>query len=211
MKRIGRISALCALILALPVCAEASNIVRMNVPIVEKKVDVPPNPGGGTETDTDPTPEPQPSALNGRYWRILITAINGSTGYAAIQEIEFHKTPGGSDITTPATPASASSFYSTLKNTALKSVDDNFTDYAYSAWVSASNADAPHWLSYDLGSPVDVTEIMIWPQYHSLGNTRAPKDFSVETSNDGTTWRTVKTFSGVTKWSYGTPKSFSLE
>ncbi|WP_169307367.1 discoidin domain-containing protein [Chitiniphilus eburneus] len=141
---------------------------------------------------------PAPPANTGRYWRIHITATNGGT--ASIQEIELRATPGGADLTTPATPVTASSQYS--GNQAVAAVDNLF-DSNVRAWV-ASSANLPQWLTFDLGTAVTVAEVAIAARNHPSGPVSAPRDFTIQYSRDGDTWSTAASYSGVGAWQPGT-------
>ena len=58
-----------------------------------------------------------------------------------------------------------------------------YADYAEKRWESA--ASDPQWVQVDLGSPMEVNRVILkWYAY-------AAKEFSVETSVDGETWKEV--------------------
>lgn len=142
-----------------------------------------------------------------RYYRIYITAnMGGQDGYSEMQEIELTITAGGDDITTPSTPTNQSSYFAS--RTAAKLVDNNFTG-GEAIWTSA-NQTFPQWVSFDLGEQLEVAELRIYPAAIAPWHKRAPKDFIVQGSNDGTTWGDIKEFTGINDWQIGTPKSFDL-
>lgn len=145
---------------------------------------------------------------NYRYLRIYITANNGNT-YTSLQEIEIASKLGGQDITTPATPANQSSYFAVDNAQAFKLVDNDFTEYQLSVWISSA-VPAPHWVSFDLGEPKDMHELRMWQQNYPDGSTRAPMDFVVQGSMDGLVWVDIKSFTGVTNWIAGVAKSFNL-
>lgn len=137
-----------------------------------------------------------------RYWRIYITAV-GSGLVAGLAEIELRATAGGADLTSPSTPMGASS------NNAASLVDNNTS----LAWTTASTG-SPWWAWADLsasnyGQAQPAVELALWPSGSSTASV-SPKDFVVQGSLDGTTWTDIKSFSGVTGWTAGTPKIFSL-
>ena len=141
-----------------------------------------------------------------RYYRIYITANTGEfDGYSEMQEIELAVTAGGDDITTPSAPANQSSYYAS--RTAAKLVDNNFTG-GQEIWTSA-NQTFPQWVSFDLGEQIKIAELRIYPTFYPW-HARAPKDFIVQGSNNGTTWEDIKEFAGINDWQSGTPKSFDL-
>lgn len=150
-----------------------------------------------------------------RHWRIYITANGGDAGYTSIQELELRGSIGGPDLTTPATPSNQSSFYvgggSDPNHTAAKAIDNVFVATTNAnLWINATGAALPHWLWFDLGSPVSVAELAIWPENNSNAQPRGPKNFLIQGSNDAVTWSTEVTQTGVTGWSVGTPKTFAI-
>ena len=137
-----------------------------------------------------------------KFWRIYITAV-GSGLVAGLAEIELRATSGGADLTSPSTPMGASS------NNAASLVDNNTS----LAWTTASTG-SPWWAWADLsasnyGQAQPAVELALWPSGSSTASV-SPKDFVVQGSLDGTTWTDIKSFSGVTGWTAGTPKIFSL-
>lgn len=141
-----------------------------------------------------------------RYYRIYITANTGELdGYSEMQEIELAVTAGGDDITTPSAPANQSSYFAS--RTAAKLVDNNFTG-AEEIWTSA-NQTFPQWVSFDLGEQIKIAELRIYPTFEPW-HARAPKDFIVQGSKNGTIWEDIKKFAGINDWQSGTPKSFDL-
>lgn len=142
-----------------------------------------------------------PSGPAYRYWRIYITAINGDANYAAFAEIEIRGTVGGADLTTASTPTSQSSYYTFYQATQTR---DNSTG---TFWLSDTNAHINSWCRYDLTTASTVAQVAIYPYVGVL--TWAPKDFVIQGSDDGTTFTDVKSFTGVTDWSYAW-KTFDL-
>lgn len=138
-----------------------------------------------------------------RYIRIYITAI-GSGTYAGFSEIEVRGTPGGPDMTDTGTRIAVSS------GLGPQLIVDNKTDVR---WSTSSSA-GPWWIRADMGTyaaeqAVFSAELAIWPNPTST-TANSPKDFVVQGSLDGATWTDVKSFAGVTGWTAGTPKIFSL-
>jgi len=149
------------------------------------------------------------AAVPYRYFRIYITANNGDT-YTALQEIEIAVEAAGDDITTPGLTVADSSHYSS--SIGAGTIDNNWTNYTGSGcWVSGSGG-VPHWVSIDLGEGVTATpaELRMWCQYYAGGPARAPKDFTLQGSNDGTIWTDIRSFTDATGWVVGTAKTFSV-
>ena len=134
-----------------------------------------------------------------RYWRIFILNNNGDGNYTALNEVELRGSVGGADITTPATPVTASSQYD-------GTYDPQYTvDNLLSAtplWISTPLGVTNQWLRYDLGTPIAIAQVAMC--FNDPGGPgRSPKDLRIEGSNDGTSFTTVKTFLGNTSWPAG--------
>ena len=131
---------------------------------------------------------------------------NSDPNYMALHEVELRGSVGGADITTPATPVTASTQYS-------EAYGPNYTvDNSLAAspwWVSAQAALTNQWLLYDLGTAKAVAQVaMCFNDPAAPG--RSPKDLRIEGSNDGTNFTTVNTFLGNTSWPDGVFKVFNL-
>lgn len=141
-----------------------------------------------------------------RYWRIQITANNGDSFYC-IQEVEFRLSGGGADVTTTSTPVTASS---TLGGYPATLMVDNNTTNDQNVWVSASAPGTVN-LVFDLGSGQNIAELAIMPQNNAgVGPGRAPKDFTIASSPDNSTWTTEKTVTNSTGWTAGVYRNFSI-
>ena len=173
----------------------------------------------------DPPPTPRtyvfadaasPGVSSWRYWRVYITANNGSPSATSIQELELRSTVGGPDITMPWMNTAESHSYTpdgyAYYNKANGVIDNDYTDFYYHLWVNGSENGypLPDWIYVDLGAPRNVAELAMWPQARSDLVNRAPQDFLVQGSSDASNWNTVATFSEITGWSVGTGKTFLL-
>jgi hypothetical protein len=126
-----------------------------------------------------------------RHWRIYVTA-GFATDYTTIAEIELRATHGGADQTGSGT-ASASSFFSG------QPASNAFDNSASSSWTSGATS-KPQWIAYDFGSGNDVDIVQIALQSLASFQGRMPKDFALESSSDGSTWTTVKSFTDEPAW-----------
>ena len=138
-------------------------------------------------------------AASYRYWRIFMLNNNGGGGYLALNEVELRGSVGGSDITTPATPVTASTQYDGTYGPEY-TVDNSLS--VESLWISYPNAVTNQWLRYDLGTPTAIAQVAMCWNAASLAGT-SPKDLRIEGSNDGANFTTVKTFLGNTSWPDG--------
>ena len=136
-----------------------------------------------------------------RYWRIFILKNNGNVSWLALDEVELRGSVGGADITTPATPVTASTQYDWAYDP--KHTVDNLLSTT-PPWISSPNAVTNQWLRYDLGTPTAIAQVaMCWNAAIAAGEGTSPKDLRIEGSNDGTNFTTVKTFLGNTSWPDG--------
>lgn len=136
-----------------------------------------------------------PALPSHRYWRILFTTSNGSL--INITEIEVYDGLYGSNIAGSATVTASSDYFGsavTQVNNGYIAKDNN-DRFLFS---SSSN----EWLKLDFGSGVekrlDSIGIHFWDAEGS--GDKAPKDFEVQSSDDGSTWTTEWSISGQTSW-----------
>lgn len=150
---------------------------------------------------------PVASAASGivarRYWRIYITANNGDA-FTSIAEMEMRLTPGGATQCVGGTAAASSSYFNDNGSRAF----NGSTLALNNTWVT-QNVAPPHWCRYDFGAGVtkQIQEIAIFPETGLLN--RAPRDFDIQSSDDASTWETVKSFTGITGWTAAW-RTFSL-
>lgn len=127
-----------------------------------------------------------------RYWRLWITANQSGDSYINLTQIAFRATPGGychgfqSEIST-----NQSSVYQSYNaHVALKG-------YSTGGFWHSNSQSPPWWCSVDFGRPVAVAELAL-----TGGNVagRQPKDFKIQSSDDGSTWTDRATYTGITGW-----------
>lgn len=134
-----------------------------------------------------------------RFWRIFILNNNGDSNFISLNEVELRGSVGGADLTTPATPATASTQYSGASGPEY-TVDNSLA--VSPMWISTPYAVTNQWLLYDLGTPTAIAQVALCFNGPSVPG-RGPKDLRIEGSNDGTNFTTVKTFLGNTSWPAG--------
>jgi hypothetical protein len=131
------------------------------------------------------------AALPGYLWyRLNITAGNDVT-QVAIGELEFRATVGGADLTVPGSPA----FYSQQAggNPWSSAYDNNVGSGGYFGTTGF-----PYLVGLELAQRAVLAQVSIVP-YPGF-NAYAPKNFTVQGSNDFATWDTVKTLVNETAW-----------
>lgn len=128
-----------------------------------------------------------------RYWRIFVQTNNGGN-LISLGEVQLRATVGGSDLTTTSTPVTASN----AANAPVTNIRDNDTA---TLWATGVGVTTDSWVRLDLGTTQTVLQVAMYPQSTLLN--RAPKDFIIQGSDDGTTFTDVKAFTDVTGWTTG--------
>lgn len=153
---------------------------------------------------TKPVVEQSPAANRTRYFRASINSANG-VGYAGAGSILLKTVVNSTDDAKFGTASSRSNFSGNLPAYAFDGMNgtSNSTE-----WVS-NNVGFPEWIQYDFGNnPVNISEVT-WLSRAGLEGSQSPTSIDFQTSNDGSTWTTVKSVSGLV-WSGGTPKTWTI-
>ncbi len=134
-----------------------------------------------------------------RYWRINITAVTVGTN-VNMAEIQMAASTGGANLFGSGTPFASSAQGDTYA--AGKACDGDV-----STWWSTPDPGLGWW-AYDFGSPVSVTEVRITAlDYASV--LYAPTAFTLDYSDDATTWTTVQSFAAAA-YVAALPQSFDV-
>lgn len=146
-------------------------------------------------------PSPNPRLTPSRYWRVKLHSIN-SADYADFADLAW--IINSSRDTVPSTGGSVieSSSYSGLGASRL------FDSDPATNWTSGGTV-LPHWVGYDFGSSnpqVIVGISMTGPVAYWVA--RAPKDFTIEYSKNGTDWAVAWSVTNQTGWSGGETREF---
>ncbi|WP_257556399.1 phage tail protein [Sphingobium sp. CFD-2] len=137
---------------------------------------------------------PQPAYATGyaRAWRINVTANNGDPSVTYIEQIEFRATAGGDDQAHPV-PANGNG------DSTGRAVGTSGTPWgAFNPGDHWGHAVVPAYAGFVFPDPVKVEEVSI----ENLSTTgRSPRDFTLDyLDDDGVTWITQKSWTGIT-WS----------
>jgi|GEM_PF-5694311 len=144
--------------------------------------------------------------LGHRYWRIYVTAINGGAA-CGISEIEMmRKTSQGNECGSGTASASTEWSGSDAAAEAFNGTFGSGSD----AWASQNGAAMPQWIRYDFGSGTspDITSVNIHAR-GSVDTGQAPKDFSIQWSDDGSSWTTAWSVTNSTGWSAFERRTFT--
>lgn len=171
---------------------------------------------GITVDNTDPQhPVVSLTPVPPRYWRIKITANNGSAAYVEVKELEFHATVGGANLCTGGTAFATSSANSSNPPSGAFDGNKSATDSVGSKWASAlaPSTTAPQCLGYALPTGSAVLQVALTGCI--TGDALlAPKDFVVQSSANSTTgmdgtWTDEWSVVGQTAWTGGETRIFN--
>lgn len=141
--------------------------------------------GGGGGGGTPATPY--------RYWRMYVTAVDGSTSYVSLGEIEMFESSDatGTDVTSGKTFSQSGDG---AVGAAGNGADDNIGTEA------GSSLPLPYWWELDLGAGNDKALKSMSLRAQRVVPDRTPKDFVLQGSADRATWADVVTVTGASGW-----------
>ena len=140
------------------------------------------------------------------YYRLHITA-NGGGDRIGVRELELYESVGGANVATGLSPvASASASFSTY--TPDKAFNGSFA--SLDGWQV--DTVPPQWLQVQLSTAITVAQYGVGGYVADNQPTRCARDFTLQGSNDGTTWTTLNTQTGIdwTGHTWTTPKKFTI-
>lgn len=136
------------------------------------------------------------------YWRVNITANNGSASNVTIAEMQYRTTVGGANVATGGTA-------SATNNLSGYPPSQAFDGNASTFWVT--NTGPTVYLAYHFTSAVAIVEYTMAARNDNtafLGDT--PKNWTLDFSDDGTNWTTLATVTGQTSWGLGEVRTFDV-
>lgn len=146
---------------------------------------------------------PAPSGGEPRLrWRLYIETSE-STDSAALGTLEFRATVGGATLCVGGTAFASSEF------DGARSASQAFDTSAATVWSTVGNG-LPGHLGYILASASEVNEVSLVARA-DFGTTfgTTPKDFTIQSSDDGSSWTDEWSVSGQTGWSPGERRNFA--
>lgn len=136
------------------------------------------------------------------YWRLNISANNGSPNNVTIAEMQYRTTVGGSNVATGGTPTATSNLSGYPPSQAF---DRNASTF----WVSNTGPTA--YLAYHFTSAVAIVEYtMAARNDNATYLTDTPKSWTLDFPDDGTNWTTLATVAGQTGWGLGEMRTFDV-
>ncbi|CAN0583866.1 unnamed protein product, partial [Laminaria digitata] len=114
----------------------------------------------------------------------------------------------GTDLTTPSTIITSTSVYPANNNYPVTAMFDNDLE---TVWLSEIEV-LPITITLDMGSEVGISHLVMTRGGADVQSNldQAPKDFTVEASNDATTWIELNNFVGITGWVANEPRTFPI-
>ncbi|MBF0611674.1 MAG: discoidin domain-containing protein [Magnetococcales bacterium] len=141
------------------------------------------------------------------YWRLYITASQGNptgkTYWHSIAEIQMRATPGGADQCSGGT-ATAHNYYS--GSYAPSMAFDNSDATFWGSYPGSNPGNG--WIQYQFASGVDVQELSITARNDPGLTDYAPKSFSLQWSDNNSTWTTLATWENLAGWAQGETRLF---
>jgi hypothetical protein len=148
-----------------------------------------------------------------RYYQFRIFDDQGGVDWINIYELELRETQGGVDVTNPLTTVTASSTYLTEGGFPNKVVDDNPNIISSSAGWDSGPASYPVDLTIDLGAgnAKAIVEYTLTNRLLNIhGPNRSPSNWHLRGSNNGTSWTLIDERTGITNWTSGQTKTFTI-
>lgn len=136
-------------------------------------------------------------------WRVFVAATRTTDGFfCTMAELQLRLVPGGAQQATGGT-AVAGSFFAGAGEPA-NAFDGNSATF----WATAGSA-GPDWLGYILPSALEIRAVLIQAGDNAARAARAPRDFQVQRSTDGSAWTTVHTVTDTPAWGVSEAREFS--
>ncbi len=133
------------------------------------------------------------------YWRLNVTAGNNAN-ILAITEMSF------TDIHGAVISTSSSTFVASV-GSGLGAFDGDQN----TAWAEGNPLVLPAWLSIQFPTAQTIGNILISRGLeYQWGTNTSPNTFTIEYSDDGTTWVTAITQTGVTAWTDNIPNVYNI-
>lgn len=132
------------------------------------------------------------------YWRLNVTANNGSANLS-IAEVGMFTANAASTSTSGGTP-SASTTNGT--QTASLAFDGSTSTY----WQATTNTGT---LQYQFASAVDIASYQVSARGDASNPTQAPKTWTLQYSDDGSTWTTADTVDRQQNWGLGETRYYT--
>ncbi len=146
------------------------------------------------------------------YYKFECTEIGGTNDYLQIYELQFLYDAGIvlTDLTTSSS-GGVSDSSATLDGYPGANAFDGLRSASGHRWLA--NVGADMYVTYRFNEPTAVNLLGVFNAGAGAWSydTRAPKDWTFQASNDGTTWTTLDTQTGETGWGEGEVRYYSFK
>ncbi len=126
------------------------------------------------------------------------SANNGNATWTEINEIDMRGQAGGADLAV----AGGASAWSANSNSPANAFDEG-ASLTPLRWASPA---VPGWISYVFRDPVALAEMVV----EAKGGSSAPRDFTIERSNDHQVWTVARTVVSSTGWASNERRVFGI-
>lgn len=135
-----------------------------------------------------------------RYWQVNMTAADGGAEFR-LSQIQFRTAAGGADVT------QGSGGTASASSTSFGAPGNLFDTDPTNGWGRSVSSGRSVTFDFGSGNAKDIVEFAIgaWSD-----PTMAPKDFTLRHSDDGVTFTTAATYTGITGWWAGQRRTFNL-
>ena len=140
------------------------------------------------------------------WCRVRVTANNGDTGYVRIGTLVMRSVPGGANLCFgPIAQYWNTQFAVSGDNSASVAFDAN----PATAWAGSKTFAGGPAIGYHFAAAAEIVEVLITARADSFGPGGAPKDFTIESSDDGVTWTAEWSVVNETAWAQGETRTFA--
>ena len=137
------------------------------------------------------------------FWRINILALHGSGTGAdpSISEVTMREGASSDNLAVGGVARASSSYGSSY------APDKAFDGLPSTFWASGSTR--PAWLSYELTQAASINVVTIRSRPDSWAPTQSPKDFKIQSSEDGISWTDEWEVLDEPEWAVGETRTFN--
>ncbi len=140
------------------------------------------------------------------YWRITCKSSSGGNGFVGIAKMTFAASIGGADQCTGGTPFETNGYDALQGGGSQFQPAYAFDNDSSTFWASGASTST---LGYQFASAVTVAELTIMnrPAGHGVV---APSDFTLDYSDDGTTYTTLQEYTTNPSWGDNEVRTFDV-
>jgi hypothetical protein len=158
------------------------------------------------------TPTPTPSsgwaAFAHRYWRMNISLNNGDSNYVGVAELAFYN-DSTSSVNLVKSALAGSNYLESSEANSANNGSFAFDGLVSTKWTAGSTTG---YIGWDFGTPTLVKTVGVTGQYNGGDQSAlAPKNFTIEYSDDNSSWIVAATITNQTAWGAAEKRTFTLD